>query len=156
MKPIVAAVRGVAMSMLVVALSACGPLSLVKSNLPPVLPGGIPPGPTIIHPPLSTYTLAGKILGLHVQGVEAKDLTTNQRFTAVIEGQQEFRFEHLNARHYQLALRSASHSYVLQSILLVDPERPRFLTIEFKGTPEKAIVDGVTVGVETRREDMSR
>jgi hypothetical protein len=136
--------------MLMVALSACGPLSLVKSNLPPVLPGGIPPGPTIIHPPQSTYTLAGKIIGLQVQGVEAKDLTTNQRFAAVIEGQQEFRFEHLNQRHYQLALRAASQSYVLQSIIMVDPERPRFLTIEFKGANEKATVDGVPVGVESR------
>jgi hypothetical protein len=144
---------GIGMSVLMVALGACGPVSLVKSNLPPVLPGGVPPGPTIIHPPSTTYPLAGKIIGLQVQGVEARDLSTNQRFAAILDDQQAFRFEHLNPHPYQLAIKSASHSYVLQSLFLADPERPRFLTIEFKGAPEVATVDGVPVKVAPQSDD---
>lgn len=153
MKRLPVTAKGIGLSALVVTLGACGPATLVKSNLPPVLPGGVPPGPTIIHPAPTSYPLSGTIIGLTVQGVEAVDLSTKQRYAAVLDDEQAFRFEHLNPHPHQLEVRTASQRYVLQSLFLVNPERPRFLTIEFKGGPEEAVVDGVPVKVAPLSDD---
>lgn len=134
----------------VILLGACAPVSLVKSDLPPVLPGLFPPGPSIIHPPQAGYTLAGRVSGLQIQHVEAKDLAKQERRVSEVDPRHEFRFEYLSPCHYQLTLVGATQSFVLQSVIQAHPERPRFLEIELKGTPLKATIDGLPVAVEIR------
>ncbi len=127
---------------------SCTPPWLVKSDLPPVLPGVIPPGPTVINPPTSSYMLAGKVTGLQIQHVEATALSTQKRFEAPAEKDNTFQFAYLDPCLYQLTLIAQDSTLTLRKVVQISTERSVFLNIEVSLDPLQVLVDGVPVEVE--------
>ena len=132
-------------------LTACTPPWLVKSDLPPVLPGVVPPGPTVVHPPTTTYALAGKVTGLRIQHVEATALSTQRRIDSPVDAENTFQFAYLDPCLYQLTLVAQDRILTLHKVVQISLDRAVFLNIEVSLEPLVVLVDGVPVAVDEMR-----
>ncbi|MNK74522.1 hypothetical protein D3C87_940400 [compost metagenome] len=126
----------------------CTPSWLVKSDLPPVLPGVIPPGPTVTHPPMTGYVLAGKVTGLKIQQVEAVALSSQKRFDSPADAENTFQFAYLDPCLYQLTLVAPEMTLTLHKVVRVRAEQSLFLNIEVSLDPLAVTVDGVPVAAD--------
>lgn len=130
----------------------CTPPWLVKSDLPPVLPGVIPPGPTVINPPMTGYVLAGKVSGLKIQQVEAVAISSQARFDSQADAENTFQFAYLDPCLYQLTLVASDVTLTLHKVVQIRAERSLFLNIEVSLDPLAVTVDGVPVAADVTGE----
>ena len=128
----------------------CTPTWLVKSDLPPVLPGVIPPGPTVVNPPMSGYVLAGKVSGLKIQQVEAVAISSQQRFDSPADAENTFQFAYLDPCLYQLTLVAQDMTLTLHKVVRIRAEQSLFLNIEVSLDPLAVTVDGVPIAVDVK------
>lgn len=126
----------------------CTPPWLVKSDLPPVLPGVIPPGQTVINPPIAGYVLAGKVTGLQLQQVEAVAISSQKRFESPTDAENTFQFAYLDPCLYQLTLVSQDMTLTLHKVVLIRAERSLYMNIEVSLDPLEVLVDGIPVAVD--------
>lgn len=148
--------------------AACGPLPrsgwgvpgpppprITKSDIPPVLPPGSLPGPTTILPAQPSYLLAGRIIGVPVQAVEATSPTKTRRYRASMASNQEFTFAYLLPDNYVLEILSGPKRLLLQRLVTVWPTRGMFLEIKIDHTLTSATVDDLPFAITTQAEESS-
>lgn len=119
---------------------------LTKGSLDPVHPY-LPPGPTVVNPPMSVYALSGKVTGLRVLQVDALALSNHASYSAKVdEVHQTFQFGYLEPCNYQLTLVTATSSLVLQKAIRVEQGSPVTVKIEvYPEQPAKVLIDGLPV-----------
>lgn len=139
---------------------ACGPLPrsgssepavpvarITKSDLPPVLPPGSPPGPTTVLPAQPSYLLAGRISGITVQGVEATTPSGTRRYRASMAPNQEFAFAYLLPDNYVLEIQTGLKRLLIQRLVTIWPERALFLEIKIDPSLASATVDDLPFAI---------
>lgn len=135
-----------------------------KSDLPPVFPtlGGkhgplftlpeqVPPGRTEVRPPQPLHLLSGRVMGHPARQVQALPLSGGRDFVADVDpADHTFSFGQIDPWYYQMALVGTGKSLLIRKVVVIEPARPVFITIELLPDGSGATVDGVAVPVETR------
>ncbi len=122
-----------------------------KSDLPPIIPTLVPPGQTVVRPPIPVSLLAGEVSGLAVRQVQALALSGERTYETRIEGAgQRFAFENLDPWYYRLALVGLDRLLVIRKVVIVEPARPVFLHIEVEADGRSATLDRIPVPVEMK------